>query len=437
MYDLTDLQKYLAFPSVSTLSDKKPVCRETAEWLSQYLAGMGLKTQVMETKGNPVVYATLGDDPLKKTILVYGHYDVQPAEPASEWSHDPWKGETSDGVIWGRGTSDNKGQFWCHILAIKEWQREKKTLPVNLKFLIEGEEEVGSTSMEEFIRDNAKLLKADVVWISDGSALTDGTPTIDAGLRGTFNLSITVSGPRQDLHSGSYGGAIDNPVNGLALVLSQLADSAGVVKVPGFYATVAPISSASKEVLAREQFSEREFLERTGAAAISGESGFSAPERLGLRPTMQVTGISGGYTGEGFKNIVPRSAVAKINFRLANGQDWRKMAKLVKDYVEEITPQGVRVECEIENGNDAYLADPSSLVIKTARTVMTTAFGAETVVRFEGASLPVTNWFARDVTEQVLLSGWAGEMHIVDEHLSLLSLEKGVAAIKAFWQAIA
>lgn len=436
MYDLTDLQTYLGFQSVSTLSDKKPVCRETAEWLAQYLAGMGLTALVMETEGNPVVYATLGDDPGKKTILVYGHYDVQPAEPLVEWGHEPWKGEITGGAIWGRGTSDNKGQFWCHVLAIREWQQQGKALPVNLKFLIEGEEEVGSTSMEKFIWDNVKLLNSDIVWISDGSATADGSPTIDAGLRGTFSAQLKVMGPKQDLHSGSYGGAIDNPVNTLSGVLFQLSDSAGVVKVPGFYDAVTPISDASREVIKGEKYDEAEFLARTGSVATAGEAGYSVAERLGLRPTMQVTGISGGYTGEGFKNIVPKSATAKINFRLAHGQDWRETAGRVKEYVGKIMPPGVSWEWEVDSGNNAYLADPASSVIKVARTVFSKVFGRESVVRFGGASLPVTNWFAQDVTPQVLLSGWAGEMHVVDEHLSLESLAKGVEAITAYWQAV-
>lgn len=437
MYDLSDLAQYLAFQSVSTLSAKKPVCKETAEWLRNYLASLGMKTKIIETKGNPVVYANLGEDPKKKTILVYGHYDVQPAEPFSEWRQDPWKAQIENGSIWGRGTSDNKGQFWCHILAIKEWQKRNREIPVNLKFLIEGEEEIGSINMEALIAKQAKLLKAQIVWISDGSATAEGVPTIDAGLRGTFNVALTVNGPKKDLHSGGYGGAIDNPLNTLAQVLGRLADQAGVVKVPGFYDSVTPISAASKAVVNKENLDEHKFLEQTGAKAVDGEEGFGIAERLGLRPTMQVTGILGGYTGEGFKNIVPKSAAAKINFRLVHGQDWSKMAELVRSYVAEIMPSGVSWSWKVDNGNNAYLADPASQVIKTATKVFTLAFKDEAVIRFEGGSLPVANWFAEFVTSQVLLSGWAGEMHVVDEHLSLQSIDKGVVAIQKLWRVVA
>lgn len=437
MLDLTDLQTYLSFESISTSTQHKGICQATAKWLAKYLAGMGVKTRVIPTKGNSIVYGELGGDPAKKTILVYGHYDVQPAEPINEWQVDPWGGAIKNGAIWGRGSSDNKGQFWCQVLAIKEAMAKKVEIPVNLKLVVEGEEEVGSTQMETFIRQHKKLLKSDIVWIADGSATTQGAPTIDAGLRGCLNGCLTLRGPKKDLHSGSYGGAVANPVNTLATVLSKLADPAGIVKIPGFYRTVKPISPSAKRVMKGEGWSKAEFLRVTGAKALAGEAGYSTQERVGLRPTLQVTGITGGYSGEGFKNIVPKEAVAKLNFRLVAGQDWREIAKLTEQYMAKIIPSEVAWEWEIDNGNDAYLADPDSFVIRVAREVLTKAFGKKTVVRFEGASLPVTNYFAEMITPQVLLSGWAGEMHGVDENLSLAAIERGVSAVAAFWQAIA
>lgn len=437
MNDLSDLKKYLSFQSVSTIAAHKKDIQATAKWLSKIFEDLNFKSQILETDGSPVVYAErlIGDN--APTLLVYGHYDVQPADPVSEWSVDPFAGEIKDGAIWGRGTSDNKGQLWCHILALQEFEKEGKELPVNLKFLVEGEEEIGSPNLEEFIKKNKDLLTCDVAWISDGSATEDGAPTIDAGLRGVVNCEVQVQGPRQDLHSGGYGGSISNPGSVLIQAIDSMMDKDGKVTIAGFYDDVLPISEASKKAIAKEPFDEESFLKKTGAKSLAGEPDFSTQERLGLRPTLQVTGISSGYTGEGYKNIVPKEATAKLNFRLVRNQKWQEIGKLVQAHLENTLPESVSYEISLDAGNDAYLMDPEAPVIKQASKAFSKAFSKETIVRFEGGSLPVANYFADYLTENVLLSGWAQDMHVVDEKLDLDLIEKGVVAIKEYWSELA
>lgn len=437
MHDLTDLQTFIAYQSISTEKKYAREEKKTAQWLARKMAECGIKTEVMGTSGMPVVYGELGRRKNVPTVLVYGHYDVQPVEPVDEWSVPPFGGVIKDGAIWGRGTSDNKGQFWCHILAIQDHLKKGKEIPINLKFLIEGEEEIGSPSLEDYIATNRAKLQSEVVWISDGSATTKGAPTIDAGLRGGFNFEITICGPKQDLHSGSYGGAIANPLNELAIVLSKMWDKDGRVAIPGFYDDVEAISALSKEAIKNEGLVEHEFLKKTGARALKGERGFSTPERIGLRPTIQVTGIKGGYAEEGYKNIVPKEVTAKINVRLVKGQDWQKIQRITKRYLRQIISDGVGCNIAFEPGNNAYLTDPGSRIILQAQRVFSRIFEKQAVVRFEGGSLPVANWFARDVSANVLLSGWAQEMHVVDEKLSLDLLEKGVVAVQEYWEEFA
>lgn len=434
---LDDLQKYIGFASVSTDSKYEGDVIACAKWINEYLSELGLTCRVMETEGAPVVYCESEIDPTKKTILVYGHYDVQPAEPESEWSVPPFAGEIKDEYMYGRGVSDNKGQFWCHVVAMQKYAESGKKVPVNIKVLLEGEEEVGSPNLEKFIKEHKEMLSCDVAWISDGMAHGEVAATIDAGLRGCENCEIIVKGPARDLHSGSYGGAIANPINELTRILAKLVDQDGKVAVPGFYEKVKPISQASKKSIESEPFNEAEFLKKTGARGLSGEPGFNTQERIGLRPTLQVTGIAGGYTGPGFKNIVPKEARANINIRLVSGQSWEEVEKTLGDYLEKIVPDYLEWEIIYHGGNDAYLVDPDQEVIVQAKRAFDKVFPEETVIRFEGGSLPVANYFADHLTENVLLSGWAQDMHVVDEKLSLKLMEYGVEAVQAYWDEVA
>lgn len=434
---LDDLQKYISFASVSTDEKYRGDVEECAEWISGYLSEMGMVCRIMATDGAPVVYCESKIDKKKKTVLVYGHYDVQPAEPVSEWSVPPFEGQIRDDYIYGRGVSDNKGQFWCHVLAIQEYRDKGMEIPVNLKILLEGEEEVGSPNLERFVEEHKEMLACDVAWISDGMASGEEAATIDAGLRGCENCEIIVKGPDRDLHSGSYGGAIANPINEIAKIIARLVDEDGRVSIPGFYKGVDSISSGSKEAISREKFSEVEFLKKTGAKSLSGEPGFNTQERIGLRPTLQVTGIYGGYTGPGFKNIVPKEARANINIRLVAGQRWEEVERALGEYLAEIVPDYLEWEIKYYGGNDAYLVDPDQDVIVQAKQAFDQVFPEETAVRFEGGSLPVANYFSDHLTENVLLSGWAQDMHVVDEKLALSLIKLGTRAVTAYWHEVA
>lgn len=432
--DFEDLQKYISLESVSTDPKYEGEVVKTAKWLVEYLGNLGVDTRLLEKEGYPIVYGELIIDKAKPTVLVYGHYDVQPVESVSDWTVEPFGALIKDGAIWGRGTSDNKGQFWCHVLAIAEYQRKGKQIPINLKFFLEGEEEVGSIYLESFIEENKDLLACDVAWISDGSATEEGAPTVDAGLRGSLNCSVKISGPRTDIHSGGYGGSIANPANVLVDVISGLVDQDGRIAIEGFYENVSEISAAQRTVIAGEPFDERKYLESIGSLKAVGEKGYSTQERVGLRPTIEVSGLKAGYADGGFKNIIPSHATANLNLRFVKGQGWKQVREKVREYFESSVPDSVSYELEFDGGNDAYLADVGAPVITKAAKVFSEIFKKDTVIRFEGASLPVANYFADHVTENVLLSGWAQDMHVPDEKLDLDLIEKGTQAVQAYWE---
>lgn len=432
--DLKDLQKYIKMESVSTDPKYEGEVVKTAKWLSKYLGNLGMDSRLIEKEGYPIVYGELITDKAKPTVLVYGHYDVQPVEPVVDWSVEPFGAHIKDGAIWGRGASDNKGQFWCHVLAIAEYKKKGKQIPINLKFFLEGEEEVGSIYLESFIKKNKDLLACDVAWISDGSATDNGAPTIEAGLRGSLNCSVKVSGPKTDLHAGVYGGSIANPASVLAGVIVGLVDKDGKITIKGFYDGVAEISDVQRAVIANAPFNEKEYLDNIGSLRVVGEKGYTTQERVGLRPAIEVSGLKAGYADGGFKNIIPADATANLNFRFVKGQGWRKVREMVREYFKLNMPDSVSYEIKFHGGNDAYMADVSADVITSAADVFSEAFGKKTIIRFEGASLPVANYFADYVTENVLLSGWAQEMHVPDEKLDLELIEKGTKAVRAYWE---
>lgn len=434
---LNDLRKYISFVSISTVAEYKDEIKKTASWLRDYFEDLGFDSRIIETDGNPVVYAENEQKKSKKTILVYGHYDVQPVEPLEDWKVDPFAGEIKDGVIWGRGSSDNKGQFWSHILAIKEYQEKSKEIPVNLKFVIEGEEEVGSMSMEGLVRENKEVLESDVVWITDGVAYESKNPTIELGLRGAMSFKVEIEGPGTDLHSGTYGGSVANPIEVLSKVIAGLWDKDGRVNVEGFYDEVKEPTEKEKQVLENEPLDEVSFLKKTGSEKLVGEKGYSLKERVSLRPVIEVTGIDGGYAKEGFKNIIPAKAQAKINVRTVAGQDWKEIKSKIKSYFSRNIPESVRWSIEFEQGVNAFLVDPEIEVINVAKKALKRAFKEEVVERYGGATLPVCGLFAEEISKNVVLTGWGEEMHVPNEKLSLKLLNSGKIAVSEFWEEFA
>ncbi|HUF30800.1 MAG TPA: dipeptidase, partial [Gemmatimonadaceae bacterium] len=374
------------------------------------------------------------------TVLIYGHYDVQPAEPLELWTTPPFEPAVREGRVYARGSVDDKGQLYLHVKALEAHLAARGALPVNVIVLAEGEEEVGSEHLAEFVEAHADRLRADVVVISDSSMFAPGLPSLLFSLRGLAYLQIDVQGPDRDLHSGSYGGAVVNPAMALARILATLHDSDGRVAVDGFYDGVRDWGDAVRAQIRSLPFEESAFLEETGASSLGGERGFSVLERLWTRPTCEVNGLLSGYTGQGAKTVLPARAMAKVSFRLVPDQDPARIGKLVQAHVARVAPDGVRVEVMELHGGRPWKAEPSGPLFEAARRALTAAFGREPVLTGEGGSIPVVGDFERILGAPVLLLGFGlpGEnAHAPDEWMSLENFEKGMRAIAFLWDEMA
>jgi len=389
---LATLQEFLRFRSISTQPEHAPDLASCAEWLREKLTDIGLSAAVHPTPGSPVVLASTPRDPSKRTVLIYGHYDVQPPDPLEGWTTPPFVPRVEGGRIYARGAADNKGQILAHILGVAETLREKGSLPVNVIFLIEGEEEIGSPHLEEFLREHREELACDLVAISDTAMAAGNKPALTYALRGIAAMELIVRGPARDLHSGLFGGAVANPVTVLARLLASLHDEQGRVRIPGFYDAVRPLQDWEREAAAdleKAAGGDAAIKELAGVTELAGEKGYSTIERIGARPTAEVNGIGGGYQGAGTKTVLPKEAFAKLTFRLVADQDPHAILAAAEEYLRAQTPPGVLLEVITGHSGGAYQSDPNSSDGLAARKALAGAFGAEPLLLRDGGSIPI------------------------------------------------
>lgn len=436
-----DLCELLRIASVSADSKFHPEVRRAASWVEQQFASLGLKTELIETVGQPLVYAESPPVPGKPTVLVYGHYDVQPPDPLNEWISPPFEPARRNGNIYARGATDDKGQMLTHVKSVEAWLRTVGKLPLQVKFLIEGEEEVGSKGLNEFLKTPAAdRLACDVIVISDTSQFAPGQPAITYGLRGIAYYELRLTGPKQDLHSGTFGGGVTNPVNTLCRMLAALVDDQGRIRIPGFYDDVVPLTERERQAFAALPFDEQAFMKQLGVDGLTGEAGFTTLERRWARPTYDINGIWGGYQGEGGKTVLPAKAGAKFSFRLVPKQDPHKITQALEAYLRSLVPPGIQMELVDMHGADAVAASLDSPYVAAASRAIEKGFGKAPVFIREGGSIPIVTAFANRLNAQPLLLGWGlddDNTHSPNEKFNLADYHRGIRASACLWQELA
>ena len=434
---LEELFTILRIPSISAKSEHKADMYFCAEAIADLLVEAGAdEAGVCETMGHPVVYGQKIIDPKAKTVLVYGHYDVQPVEPLEKWHTDPFEPVVKDGAIWGRGANDDKGQLFMHIKAF-EFLLASGQLRHNVKFLFEGEEEIGSPSLPAWIKAHKKLLKSDICLVSDTTMISEKVPSINCGMRGLSYLEVKVIGPNKDLHSGHYGGAVANPIQVLCEMISSLIGPDGRVTVPGFYDDVVELSRADRKLLSKAPFDMKEYKEFLGVDALRGEKGYTPLERTGIRPCLDVCGIYGGYTGEGAKTVLPSEATAKISMRLVPNQRSSKITKLFAKHIKSIAPKCVKVEVIEREGGDGFLIPLGSSAYKAASRAITEVYGIEPVPSRGGGSIAVLAEVQKILGIDPLLMGFGLErdtIHSPNESYLLKQFFGGMESIAKFYE---
>jgi acetylornithine deacetylase/succinyl-diaminopimelate desuccinylase-like protein len=436
---LEELKDFLRIPSISTLPEHKPDIEKAAQFVADSLKRAGIENvELIPTAGNPLVYGDWLHAPGKPTVLCYGHYDVQPPDPLELWTTPPFEPSVRDGNIYARGSADDKGQMYMHIKAVEALRTVNGTLPINLKFLVEGEEEVGGASIAKYVAENSARLKADVALVSDTALYAEGLPTLCIGLRGLVYMEVEATGPARDLHSGLYGGAAPNPVFGLIELLSKCKDANGVIQVPGMYDEVAPPAAAEKESWQRLPFNEADFLKNeVGSSALTGEPGYSVLERVWARPTFEVHGIAGGFTGVGAKTVIPSKAVAKVSFRLVPHQDPEEILAAFRQFLADNTPAGIRIELRVLSAGPAIMVDPDNTAIQTAARAFSDMLGKPTVFTRSGGSIPVVGDFANRLGIPSVLMGFGlpdDGLHSPNEKYRLDNYYKGIMTIAHFFE---
>ncbi len=430
---LDELKDFLRIPSISAKSEHSGDMVTAASWLAERMLEAGLQSaEVIQTAGHPIVLGEWRGAPGAQTLLVYGHYDVQPPEPLDEWDTPPFEPTVRDGNLYARGSVDDKGQLYLHLKAVEALIAERGALPVNVVFLVEGEEEIGSPHLADFLRKNQARLACDAVLISDTSMFAPGLPSIGVGLRGLAYMEIRVQGAKSDLHSGSYGGAVVNPANALAVIISKLRDSEGRVAIPGFYDAVRDLGETERASMESLPFDEEGLRAEVGSPKLGGETGFNALERVWARPTLDVNGLLSGYTGEGAKTVLPARAMAKVSMRLVPDQDYHEIERRFIEYVKEIAPEGVTVEVEALHGGQPWRADPTEPIFDAASRALEKAFGRAPVFIREGGSIPIVQVFQEVFGAPVVLLGFGlpGEnAHAPNEWFSLDNYRRGTDAI--------
>ena len=434
---IEELFELLRIPSISAQSEHKPDMQRCAEWLAAALVKAGADhAEVMPTDGNPVVFAEKIINPKAKTVLVYGHYDVMPVDPCEEWHTDPFEPVIKDGRIWGRGADDDKGQSFMHIKAF-EAMCATGSLPCNVKFMLEGEEEIGSQSLYRFCADNRKMLKADIILVSDTSMISMQTPSITCGLRGLTYMEVEVTGPDKDLHSGLFGGAVANPANVLARLVASLVDENGRVAIPGFYDDVRELTTAERRAFNKAPFSLRDYKRSLSIGDVEGEAGYNTMERTGIRPSLDVNGIWGGYTEEGTKTVIPSKASAKISMRLVPNQDFRKIARLFEKHFKAIAPKSVKVKVSFLHGGMPYVAPIDMPAYKAAEKAILDTFGKRPLPFYSGGSIPIISAFEQTLGIKSLLIGFGlaeDAIHSPNESYGLAQFRKGMETIPLFYK---
>ena len=434
---LDELFELLRIPSISAQSEHKPDMKRCAEWLAAALVKSGAdRADVMPTEGNPVVYAEKIVDPAAKTVLVYGHYDVMPVDPREEWRTEPFEPTIADGRIWGRGADDDKGQLFMHAKAF-EAMCATDSLPCNVKFMLEGEEEIGSPSLYKFCADNKELLAADIILVSDTSMISMDTPSITCGLRGLTYMEVEVTGPNKDLHSGLFGGAVANPANVLTRLVASLVDDKGRVTIPGFYDDVRELTPAEREAFNEAPFDLDEYKKSLDVGDVEGEEGYTTIERTGVRPSLDVNGIWGGYIEEGTKTVIPSKASAKISMRLVPNQDFEKIAELFERHFRAIAPASVKVDVRFLHGGAPYVAPTDMPAYKAAERAIVDTFGKKPLSFYSGGSIPIISGFERILGIKSLLIGFGlaeDAIHSPNESYGLDQFFKGVETIPLFYK---
>ncbi|HMI64542.1 MAG TPA: dipeptidase [Cyclobacteriaceae bacterium] len=434
---LSELFDLLRIPSVSADSQRKADVHRAAGYVQQKLKEAGAdKVELCETKGHPIVYGEKLVNAAFPTVLVYGHYDVQPADPLPLWDSPPFEPIVKDGNIYARGACDDKGQVFMHIKAF-EAMMKLKLLSCNVKFMIEGEEEVGSDNLGIFVKENKARLKADVILISDTSLLSLEHPSITVGLRGLSYMEVEVTGPNRDLHSGVYGGAVANPVNVLSKMIASLHDENGRITIPGFYDKVVALSPANREALSKEPFDLEVYKKELGIEEVQGEKGYSTIERTGVRPTLDVNGMWGGYTGEGAKTVLPSKATAKISMRLVPNQSSKEITELFTKHIKSIAPKSVKVKVTAHHGGEPAVTSTTSTAYKAASNAFAEVWGKEPIPTREGGSIPIVSLFKQELGLDSVLMGFglnSDAIHSPNEHYGIKNFLLGIETIVAFYK---
>ena len=433
---LEELFALIRIPSISAKTEHKDDMQRCARYWQEHLQGLGVQAEVYQTAGNPIVYGEYIIDASAPTVLVYGHYDVMPAEPLELWKSEPFEPEIRDGHIWARGADDDKGQSMTQIKGF-ETAKALGLLRCNVKFVLEGEEEIGSTHLEGFLTQYKDMLSADVILVSDTSMVSSEVPSLTSGLRGLAYWEIEVTGPNRDLHSGHFGGAVGNPINELCRLIAKVQDEhTGRIQIPGFYDDVVDLTNAEREMIAQVPFSEEAYCKAIDVDAVWGEEGYSTLERNSCRPSFDVCGIWGGYTGEGSKTVLPSKAYAKVSCRLVASQDHHKISQAFIDYIKSITPKHIRVEVRPMHGGEAYLCPIDLPAYKAAEEAITKSWGVRPLAVRRGGSIPIIAVFERVLGLKTVLMGFGLEsnaIHSPNENMSVDIFRKGVEAVAEFY----
>lgn len=433
---LEELFALIRIPSISAKTEHKDDMQRCARYWQEHLQGLGVQAEVYQTAGNPIVYGEYIIDASAPTVLVYGHYDVMPAEPLELWKSEPFKPEIRDGHIWARGADDDKGQSMTQIKGF-ETAKALGLLRCNVKFVLEGEEEIGSTHLEGFLTQYKDMLSADVILVSDTSMVSSEVPSLTSGLRGLAYWEIEVTGPNRDLHSGHFGGAVGNPINELCRLIAKVQDEhTGRIQIPGFYDDVVDLTNAEREMIAKVPFSEEAYCKAIDVDAVWGEEGYSTLERNSCRPSFDVCGIWGGYTGEGSKTVLPSKAYAKVSCRLVAGQDHHKISQAFIDYIKSIAPKHIRVEVRPMHGGEAYLCPIDLPAYKAAEEAISKSWGVRPLAVRRGGSIPIIAVFERVLGLKTVLMGFGLEsnaIHSPNENMSVDIFRKGVEAVAEFY----
>ena len=432
---LNEMLDLLRIPSISAKSEHKPDMQRCAEAVKNSLLAAGCdKAEVMATDGHPVVFGEKIIDPSKPTVLVYGHYDVQPPEPLELWTNPPFEPTIVDGKIFARGSADDKGQFYMHVKAL-ETLAKTNTMSTNIKFLIEGEEEVGSPNLGKFVAAHKELLKTDVILISDSSLLSMENPSLDIGMRGLSYIQLEVTGANRDLHSGTYGGAVANPITILAKMIAGCHDKKNHITIPGFYDDVAVPTKEERKLLRKAPYKEQEYMDDLGVKELWGEKGFTTYERTGIRPTLELNGIWGGYTGEGAKTVLPSKAYAKISARLVPNQSSHKMSELLLNYFRSIAPPSVTVKAELHHGGEPYMTPIDSKGYLAAAKALKTTFKKKPIPVRGGGSIPICSILEKELGVKIIFMGFGldnDNLHSPNEKFNIENYYKGIETIPYF-----